>query len=363
MFQYIDSLILFILCLISYPYKNFTASTLLIILLALVLQCFTLALRKEKQQFILGFLMLIPGIFYPSFCCFAPYLSYQYFYRSQFWFPGILFIEFLYGFISKDITTGIPFFLYLISLYMAFHSAKTNRQATDLFKIQDENTEREMILSEHNRILQESQDNEVYIATLKERNRIAREIHDNVGHLLSRSILQVGALLTITDDNTTKPILENLNHSLNTAMDSIRNSVHDLHDESIHLEPALQEVVNNFSFCPVKLEYDAGKKIPKNIKYCFLAIAKEGLHNIEKHSNATHAQIIVREHPGFYQLLIEDNGNIIPDNPQLPNKGIGLANMQSRVDALHGIFRIQTDEGFRIFISIPKEENLESSNH
>jgi signal transduction histidine kinase len=40
----------------------------------------------------------------------------------------------------------------------------------------------------------EKQDYEIYLATLRERNRIAREIHDNVGHMLSRSILQIGAL-------------------------------------------------------------------------------------------------------------------------------------------------------------------------
>ena len=43
-------------------------------------------------------------------------------------------------------------------------------------------------------IKQWQQDYEIHVATLKERNRIAREIHDNVGHMLSRSILQAGAL-------------------------------------------------------------------------------------------------------------------------------------------------------------------------
>lgn len=37
--------------------------------------------------------------------------------------------------------------------------------------------------------------NEIRIATLSERNRIAREIHDNVGHMLSRAILQLGAIM------------------------------------------------------------------------------------------------------------------------------------------------------------------------
>ena len=43
-------------------------------------------------------------------------------------------------------------------------------------------------------------DNEVYMARLKERNRIAREIHDNVGHMITRVIVQLQALKIINKD-------------------------------------------------------------------------------------------------------------------------------------------------------------------
>lgn len=46
-----------------------------------------------------------------------------------------------------------------------------------------------------------NQDYEINLATLNERNRISKEIHDHIGHLLSRAILQVGALLTISKEN------------------------------------------------------------------------------------------------------------------------------------------------------------------
>ena len=39
--------------------------------------------------------------------------------------------------------------------------------------------------------------------------------------------------------------------------------------------------------------------IPRNVKYCFIAIVKEGMSNIIKHSNADKVDIIFREHPGF----------------------------------------------------------------
>ena len=70
-------------------------------------------------------------------------------------------------------------------------------------KTRDDSKERNLLLQEKNRSLIEKQDYEIYTATLQERNRIAREIHDNVGHLLSRSILIVGAMKIVNEDRKT----------------------------------------------------------------------------------------------------------------------------------------------------------------
>ena len=139
-------------------------------------------------------------------------------------------------------------------------------------------------------------------------------------------------------------------------MDNIRSSVHDLRDESVDLNAALNELTKQFTFCPVRLQYDMSRQIPKNIKYCFLSITKEAMNNIVKHSNATQVQITVREHPSFYQLLITDNGSVkAPEGmTETATDGMGLQNMRDRVEALHGILHISDQQGYRIFISIPK---------
>ena len=82
--------------------------------------------------------------------------------------------------------------------------------------------------------LAEKQNSEIYAATLRERNRIAREIHDNVGHVLSRTILLTGAARAINKDQNLDSLLKGLDNSLNSAMDSIRSSVHDLHDDAVN---------------------------------------------------------------------------------------------------------------------------------
>lgn len=218
--------------------------------------------------------------------------------------------------------------------------------------LQDNAKEYSMSLERKNRELMEKQDYEVRLATLSERNRIAREIHDNVGHLLTRAILQVKALqITCKENEENDGQLSAVKDTLSDAMDNIRRSVHNLHDESIDLRVNIGSLINEFTFCPVKLNFDADNP-SKEIKYCFIAIIKEALSNIAKHSNADYAYISVLEHPAFYQLVIEDNGT---KKNREKSDGIGLQNMRDRVEAFGGTFRADDSKGFRIFISIPKK--------
>jgi len=135
-------------------------------------------------------------------------------------------------------------------------------------------------------------------------------------------------------------------------MDSIRTSVHDLHEEAIDLKTEIQKLIDSFKFCSIKFDYDAEANLEKSIKYCFIEVTKEALSNIIKHSNATQVLVIIREHPALYQLVIEDNGSHCTSNSE---NGIGIKNIADRVYAVGGNFNISTDKGFRIFISIPKK--------
>lgn len=278
---------------------------------------------------------------------------------------------------------GILFFI--VAFFLESRTEAEEKLRQDFMKLRDDSTEKNLLLEEKNHMLVEKQDYEIYTATLKERNRIAREIHDNVGHLLSRSILITGAAKAVNSSEAVSPLLDSLDSSLNQAMTSIRTSVHDLHDESVNLRESVEGLVSEFQFCPVSLDYDMGLEIPREIKYCFISIVKEALSNMARHSNATGAHIVMREHPALYQLCIEDNGKIpgsscisqsfsenrtsdsFLGNPRHlqntgwydfspQNRGMGLSNIRDRLIPLHGTLQITTDHGFRIFITIPKEQ-------
>lgn len=226
-----------------------------------------------------------------------------------------------------------------------------------LHSMRDASMEHDMLMEQMNHQLIEKQNAQIYNATLKERNRIAREIHDNVGHMITRSILQVGAIGVINTDEKLKAPISDLKSTLDTAMDSMRKSVHDLYDESVDLRQALAKLKPTDSAFAFSLEYDCEDDVSRDVKYAFIAIAKEAVNNAVKHSNGDEIRIIVREHPAFYQLEIMDNGTSV-DERSLSGEtgdGIGIKNIKERVAAIGGTMRIKADDGFMIFVTLMKK--------
>ena len=253
----------------------------------------------------------------------------------------------------------------LIAALLAWVLRENTSLRRTLSHVRDEAGESAIAFKTEQKALSEKQDAEVYAATLTERNRIAREIHDNVGHMLSRSLLMTGALKTLhKDDASLRDSLDVLDQSLNQAMTAIRESVHDLYDDSVNLEQSAAALAAGFSFCPVTLDCRITSAAPRWITYCFLAVIKEALVNIRKHSRATHARIVITEHPALWQMMIQDNGEGQSPLPEedapadlslFSEKGLGLKNMRERVEQLSGTIHFSRTDGFRIFISIPKE--------
>ncbi|MBP5159647.1 MAG: sensor histidine kinase, partial [Lachnospiraceae bacterium] len=164
------------------------------------------------------------------------------------------------------------------------------------------------------------------------------------------ALLMTAAISTVNRDENIKPNIEALKNTLNDTMDSVRASVHDLHDESIDLEANIRLLMRDFTFCEVRLDYTGAAGMSREDKYCMLAVVKEALSNIAKHSNASFARITVRSHESMHQLMIEDNGNVSINSD---GKGIGLENIENRVKELGGTVYFSDANGFRILITLP----------
>ena len=350
----IDKLIIFGFCLGLYLT---TVDNLLLIVPVLVAIIFGAAASYLKEGPVTAVLFVgyvVICFFEPVYLMFIPLIGYDSLISQYKWLWTLALLPAATGFTELSGTTVvlIPIFM-LVAYFLKKRTLSLESLGQDYKALRDTTRETALQLEKKNKMLMEKQDYELNLATLSERNRIARDIHDNVGHMLSRSILQTGALLAISTEAQTREGLIQIKETLSEAMDSIRNSVHDLHDESLDLQVELQTLIKNFDFCPVKFDYDVESGLDKEVKYCFIGVVKEAFSNIIRHSNATEVALVVREHPGLIQLVVKDNGTEIKKHN---GEGIGLMNIADRVTALKGNVNITSDNGFRIFISVPKND-------
>lgn len=250
-------------------------------------------------------------------------------------------------------------FVCILSEYLKKVTKKTQKLEDDYITLRDTNKEYEIELKNKNRELIDSQNNKIHSATLDERNRIARDIHDNVGHILSSSLLQIGALIIDSKDEKEKQNLKVLKSTLDNGMNSIRESIHNIYNDSIDLKLEIEKIIEEFNSISIELKYYITETPSNELKNTFIYIIKESITNTTKHSNANKINIALIEHPAVFKLIICDNGTNI-NNKGISNnsikKGIGLDSIKTRVNLLNGFLNIDTSNGFKISVTIPNKK-------
>ena len=245
---------------------------------------------------------------------------------------------------------------------MAWRTSRMACERARYRRLRDDQQEASLALAQKNRDLLAAQDYEVRLATLTERGRIAREIHDNVGHLLTRSIMQVEALQVVhADDEQVRDELEAVGETLHEAMGTVRaerarparrcvRPARPIAARHRRLRASRREAHLRRARCPLAASPMA----------C-LSVVREALSNVAKHSDATRVDVSVIEYPALYQLVVQDNGTTAAGSgdASASSRGIGLHTMEERIGALGGRLRAEHRKGFRVFASIPKKQQGE----
>lgn len=364
-YEIIDKLLLLFCSTTLYLLNSNNRYAIVPIIIAVLFSSLYAYFENERLKLAGTLFFVVLCIYVPDYIIFLPLLLYNIL-HTKFQYLALaipfLFIINLDQYSTTDLSFTVAFLFasYLLK-YKTDHLKLLHAEYNEL---RDSSAQISQLLEKKNRSLLKNQDNEIHLATLNERNRISKEIHDNIGHLLSRSLLQVGALLTIAQDDTLKEGLSSLKDSLSGGMDQIRSSIHQMYDESIDLYTQIEHLTKEFTFCPISYEYDLTSTPPALLKHSMIAIVKEALSNIIRHSNATKVSVLLREHPAMYQLIIRDNGTIdaykkkglLKDiTNQDYAEGMGLRNISDRIKGFNGNVNVSTEKGFQLFISIPKK--------
>lgn len=366
--ELVDKAILLIACIMVYSvFHDDNHMTLVTpFLLCLTYGSFSTFFDSVYFRFGIFLSYLIICFFWTDYLVFLPFMIYDLAYSE---YKNFIYVSLLLILLDvKELTlNGIIGWILILSasFYLKFQTQTIYRIQMENAQNKDTTTELLLLQEEKNRDLLENQDYEVNLALLSERNRISKEMHDNVGHLLSRTLIQIGALMTISKEPVVKAQLENMKVSVSEGMDSVRQTIHNMHDDSVDLYISLQKLVREFTFCEIDFEYDIENLPSIRIRYCLIATVTEALANVMKHSSATKVSLLVAELPAYYKLVIADNGNIPEWLKALLQKkretgdyseGMGLHNIVDRVNGLGGSLSITGDDGFRIYMTIPKNK-------
>jgi signal transduction histidine kinase len=357
----IDKLIIFLCCVSALLLTSFTSAHVVAFLMSIAFASLY-EIIGGRLRLIAPLLFLALVVCIPAFVVFLPVIIYDLFREKQLFFRVIGFVPLVVAFPFEPLVIGgYSALLAVAAGVLSARTTRIERERIEHLSLRDALREMSLTLESKNRELQTAQDYEVHLATLNERGRIAREIHDNVGHLLTRAIMQTEALQVVHADNEcVRRDFAEVGATLHEAMNTVRTSVHDLYDDALDVRMQAENALAGCGIPQVRLVYEADD-LPAAIGYCFMAIIHEALSNTVRHSDASAVEVDVKEYPGLFQLVIQDNGS---RQPSTVDAGMGLQTMEDRVRTLGGVFRTEYRQGFRVFVSVPRmAENPAGANN
>ncbi len=206
----------------------------------------------------------------------------------------------------------------------------------------------------------------------EERSRVARELHDGISQILVgvRYVLELAIRRQSKEDPRALNSITKARDDLNGAIAEVRRISHDLRPgvlDDLGLAPALRTLTEDFSNrTGIQVQFDTvvfSNRLDKESKTALYRVAQEALTNIERHSRATRISLQVYGNRRGANLRIEDNGigMSYPQVERTATGGLGLRNMQERIENLDGELRITSSgSGTIIDVKLPLKHMLKA---
>jgi signal transduction histidine kinase len=200
---------------------------------------------------------------------------------------------------------------------------------------------------------------EIQEQTLK---NISQEIHDNIGQTLSLVKLNLNTI-DLEKQNTVPQKINNSKELVGKAITDLRSLSKTLHADSILSAGLLKAIEYELQMIDKAGVYQTDLKITgtpfpldAQKELILFRIVQEAMNNIIKHARASSIRIETAFGEKMLNLSIQDNGCGFEVTESCDmHKGIGLRNMQNRVQLLNGDFNIQSKplNGTQIQITVP----------
>ena len=237
---------------------------------------------------------------------------------------------------------GIAFVIVAIAFFLVYRNLKSIKKQFAKFIRKSEKEFYEMLMAHQNKVMEGRE---------IEKARISRELHDGVLNDLCYVRHSIAMAIEENSASGLKKCLEYLN-KLQLIEKDIHKISRDLKAPLLNVDSYKSLIKDLITFqegySDVKWQFDQDpsikwKKISVQTKVNIYRILQECMHNINKHSFATHASIKINKIKG--KLVIEINDNGVGFDSRSISSGTGLGNIKTRVDGDGGTLDLQTDIG------------------
>ncbi len=179
-----------------------------------------------------------------------------------------------------------------------------------------------------------------------ERKQIAETLHDSISALLSSANLHLQATRGLFKGETPVEI-DKTQKIIKEASQSIRDLSHTLVSSVLlkfGLKYAIKEIAEKYSNSQIKVDTRIGetRRYEQNFEIKVYNIIQEFVNNILKHSKAEKAMIKIDEADGKLYLRISDDGVGFDKNKVVNKEGLGLNQIDARIQMMQGEFNIDT---------------------
>ncbi len=180
---------------------------------------------------------------------------------------------------------------------------------------------------------------------LEERRRLERDLHDGAQQRLVAMALNIRiARAKLNEDPlAADQLLETAGHELDSALAELRELARGIHPAVLTdrgLATALETLASRAPV-PVELAELPADRLPEAVELAAYFVVAEGLTNVAKYANATHATVGVSRENGRLVVEVADDGVGGAD----PEHGTGLRGLADRIGVLEGRLEIDSERG------------------
>ncbi len=202
----------------------------------------------------------------------------------------------------------------------------------------------------------------------KERKRIAQDLHDSVSQLMMAAKINltvVGNETSFTSQEQQKRFEKAIN-LVDEGFREVRTISHNMMPQALlesGLALVIKQFVENIENDSIKINlFSKGfeEHFDGTIETILYRVLQECVNNILKHAKASRVDIsLIKDETGI-SLTIEDNGIGFDTRQQLIDGGMGLKNIQNRINFLKGRleFDSQPGKGTLVSIYIPVKQRI-----